>query len=188
MKQLVKLIKKIKKETGLEICVINMGGGFESRYLLERDGSTIGALLESALDEISGFNYEPWLIIEPGRYIVADAAMMLTKVLCKKKSRDIRWLLVDAGTNVLIPLNSAYFETYNTVKNRRKKETYNIGDHLCYVAGTIELKRVLNNVEEGELLAIANCGAYTTSLASRYITDFPTIILLDHGKMIEIDI
>ncbi len=113
------------------------------------------------------------LLLEPGRSIIAPAGLLLTKVVYKKSNEGKRFLVVDAGMNDLIrpALYSAYHEIV-PVQPRlgAEAETADIVGPVCETGDFFARDRSMPAVEEGDLLAILDAGAYGMVLSSNYNT------------------
>ena len=181
--------QKLQNELGIRLEYINLGGGFNSRSQIERNDANFCDFAEAILGQLNTLDYQPQVILEVGRYLVNDAALAISKVITKKKDVGINWLIVDIGTNVLVPLAHADFKTVpvnirNNAKNRLKK--FSVGDSLCSFGGVIEKDAFLPEIFEGDYIAISNCGAYTVSMASGFGKSIPKILFVDKNKIREI--
>ena len=144
------------------------------------------------------------LLLEPGRSIIADAGICLTSVrnlktrpIAKSKTEDDRWLLTDAGFNVLLSMET-YKWYYHLISADRAGEAhgspYKIAGPLCDGGdvyfdheglGRLPDHRPLpENAQLGEVLALLNCGAYSLSQASQYNARFmpPVVLIRASGK------
>ena len=115
------------------------------------------------------------LLLEPGRAIVGSAGILLTSIVYKKANNGKRFLIVDAAMNDLIrpALYGAFHEIVPvTLHNGRtsKKETTDVVGPVCETGDFFARDRELPAVEEGQLLAILDAGAYGMVLASNYNT------------------
>lgn len=162
---------------GTRLEVLNLGGGLESRFLLERAGYTIGDFADAARDALAGVGHMQ-LVLEPGRYIFSDAALVLTSLLGTKHKAGADWLITDVGCNVLpaisdrayppLPLHLAAGQTWQT----------------CHVADStpapsrLYLDALLPSDAAAHGLALIGCGAYTAVRATLWGTDLPDIALL----------
>ncbi|MER3556293.1 MAG: diaminopimelate decarboxylase [Meiothermus sp.] len=143
--------------------VINLGGGFG----LSLDPAS---LAPSATALAAEFDAELWL--EPGRYIIADAGVLVTKIWGTKRTRR-NFLLVDAGMMTLLRpmLYGAVHPVLPLYKGRRVQE-WDLAGPVCE-SGDILAHRVRLPVpKEGDALAILQAGAYGSSMSSNYL-DYP---------------
>ncbi len=168
------LIKKAfeVKEIGHEIEFLDFGGGPGVRYKKEQDdfpldyySEKLCRIVEESKIEIEALSFEP------GRYIVADAGLLLVEVTDVKIRYGEVIVGVNSGFNHLIRplLYNAYHEIINC------NDPYSEGDaevtivgNLCETGDIFALKRKMKVPREGDILAIHNAGAYGYSMASRY--------------------
>jgi len=131
------------------------------------------------------------LLLEPGRSILGPAGALLTSVIYRKKNDGKRFLVVDAAMNDLIrpALYGAYHEIVPVNRPRdsaAKKETVDVVGPVCESGDFFARDRELPRVEEGELLAILDAGAYGMALASNYNTRPRPAEILVRGKSAKI--
>lgn len=113
------------------------------------------------------------LLLEPGRSIIGPSGVLLTSVVYKKSNDGKRFFVVDAAMNDLIrpALYGAYHEIVPVVKRTKSEaETADIVGPVCETGDFFARDRELSGVEEGDLLAILDAGAYGMVLASNYNT------------------
>ena len=111
------------------------------------------------------------LIIEPGRSIVGDAGLLITKVINIKKTSTKKFAIMDAGMNDLMrpPLYDA-FHAIKEIKNATdEKKVFDVFGPICESADFIGKERKLF-LKSGDFVAIENVGAYGFVLASNYNT------------------
>ena len=109
------------------------------------------------------------VILEPGRSIVGDSGIILSKILYIKKTPSKNFLIVDLGMNDFIrpPLYSAFHPIREVLKENKAKETYDVVGPVCESADFVGKNRNLS-VKEGDFLVIENAGAYGFVLSSNY--------------------
>jgi diaminopimelate decarboxylase len=169
--------------TGLEI--LNLGGGLESRFLLERSGHTIDDFAAAAHDALAGMA-RMHLLLEPGRYLFADAALVLTGVLGTKHKAGADWLITDVGTNVL-PATSdrAYPPLPVRLSAGQAWQQCHIADPTPGPS-RLYLDALLPTDAAVHGLALIGCGAYTAVRASLWGTDLPDIALFDGRRAVPV--
>ena len=118
---------------------------------------------------------EVWLLLEPGRSIIGPAGVLLTSVVYRKANDGKRFLVVDAAMNDLIrpALYGAYHEIVPVTRNAgstAQLEVTDIVGPVCETGDFFARDRELPVVNEGDLLAILDAGAYGMVLASNYNT------------------
>ncbi|EQD43368.1 diaminopimelate decarboxylase, partial [mine drainage metagenome] len=168
-------VERIRAETGRELAFLDMGGGLGVPY---RPGETtldvrevaerVTAALRAAYPE--GGAPPPTLLAEPGRYLVCDSTILVTRVSHVKAHR-VPFVGVDAGMNTL--LRPALYDAYHPVYpvDRRDGEprvVQQIGGPVCENTDVLARDRWLPELRPGDLLAIGNVGAYGFSMSSQY--------------------
>jgi len=111
------------------------------------------------------------ILLEPGRFLVANAGVLLTRVEYLKRGHGRNFLVVDAGFNDLVrpAMYDAYHEIVPLARDAaRPALTADIVGPICESGDTFAKERTLQQVGEGELLAFMSAGAYGFSMASRY--------------------
>jgi diaminopimelate decarboxylase/aspartate kinase len=153
-----------------EVRYLDVGGGLgvpEKRGQRVLDLDAVG----EALAEVLRYRPELELWIEPGRYLVATAGVILTRVTQRKSKGDVRFVGVDVGMNTLIrpALYGAYHEIVNLTRlGASPAEVVNIVGPICESGDTLGHERPLPRSEEGDVLLIANAGAYGRVMSSDY--------------------
>ena len=110
------------------------------------------------------------LSFEPGRSLIAEAGILVTRVIRNKKTNDKNFIIVDAAMNNLIrpTLYDAFHGIESVNKNDGHTITADIVGPICETGDYIALNREINNVENNELLAIRTTGAYSSVMSSNY--------------------
>ncbi|MEM0017263.1 MAG: diaminopimelate decarboxylase [Candidatus Korarchaeum sp.] len=122
------------------------------------------------------------LLLETGRYIVADAGYLLTRVNYVKEVEGVKWILVDAGMNDLIrpALYGARHEVICSAEGTRERVM--IAGPICESADVFG-EYELSELREGDLIAFKNAGAYGFSMASRYnLRPLPAVVAIEGGS------
>ena len=161
---------------------VDVGGGFGVPYRRDEsplDLDAVAAATREALGEVSAT-----LSIEPGRYVVADAGVLLTRVNTVKRARDATVVGVDAGMTTL--LRPAMYGAYHAVRNLsvdadvragadgdeaesgRETIPVTIAGPICESADILCEERPLPRPGRGEVLAVGNAGAYGYEMSSTY--------------------
>ncbi len=112
------------------------------------------------------------LLLEPGRSIVGQAGVLVSRVLYRKTNRLKRFLIVDAAMNDLLrpSLYGAYHEIVPVTRVRGALEKTDVVGPICETGDFLARDRRLPKLQEGELVAILDTGAYGSSLGSNYNT------------------
>ena len=174
----------IELERKLQITIqeINLGGGLASSSLLDLNNFSFTKLGEQLSQYIE--NYEKKLFIfEPGRYLIEDSFVAITKILRSKKSWGRKWVFTDIGANTLIPMRYTLYKIIPVI-DKGKGQYTNVGGPLCLPVDVISNEAVDFEIEENDLLVILNCGAYTISMSEQFGYPRPAIYeLRKEGKL-----
>lgn len=160
------LIKTLK-QSGIALSYLDLGGGLGITYDNENPPhpKEYANAIQKALD-IKDLT----LILEPGRVIMGNGGILVTKVLFTKDAQEKRFTIVDAGMNDLIrPSLYGSFHGVQPVKtSERKKIRMDIVGPICESGDFFAKDREVEALEPGELLAIMSAGAYGFSMSSNY--------------------
>jgi diaminopimelate decarboxylase/aspartate kinase len=153
-----------------DVRVIDVGGGFAVPEKAGEPGIDL-AQLDAAFASVRAAHprFEIW--IEPGRYLVAAAGVLLARVTQLKTKGDVRYVGVATGMNSLIrpALYGSYHEIVNLTRLRDPPEhVINIVGPICESGDILGHDRMLPATLEGDVLLIANAGAYGFVMSSRY--------------------
>jgi diaminopimelate decarboxylase len=110
------------------------------------------------------------LSFEPGRSLIAQAGVLVTKVIRNKKTKDKNFIIVDAAMNNLIrpTLYDAYHKIEHVEKSESPKVTADIVGPICETGDYLALERNLNYIDNNKFLAIKTTGAYSSVMSSNY--------------------
>ncbi|MBC9907124.1 MULTISPECIES: diaminopimelate decarboxylase [Achromobacter] len=168
LEKLLDLIEKLD-QAGIRIAHLDLGGGLGIRYTDEIPPSP-QALLDRVFERLNarGFGHLH-LVLEPGRSLVGNAGVLLTRVQYLKHSEARNFAIVDAAMNDL--LRPALYEAFHGVRPvhpRAGDETlYDIVGPVCESADWLARQRKLA-IQQGDLLAVESAGAYSMAMASNY--------------------
>jgi len=170
------IAKRVHDELGTIFDFIDLGGGFSVPYHPDDDVfdlsgfvSKVVSLFKSKVKEYQ--LGKPFLCIEPGRYLVCDASVLLTTVNTVKINSHRKFVCVDSGFNTLI--RPAMYGSYHHILvanklNSQNVETFDVVGPLCESGDVLAKDRELPLVVEGDVLAVLNAGAYGFSMSSQY--------------------
>jgi diaminopimelate decarboxylase/aspartate kinase len=152
------------------ITTLNIGGGFAVPDSNHRTRIDLGAL-DLALAEFKLANPGITLWIEPGRYLVAVGGVLLARVTQLKHKGDQGYIGVATGMNALI--RPALYGSFHEIVNLSKLGKPNTGQYdivgpICETGDVLGHDRLLPETQEGDVLLIANTGAYGRAMASNY--------------------
>lgn len=168
---------------------IDFGGGIKvSHYPGDKviDLKELGNALRPGYEAFCrkmGKKIELWF--EPGRFLVGESGTLLTKVTVLKSNGVVNFAGVDSGFNHLIrPMfYDAYHEIVNLSKPKGKREKYTVVGNLCEIDNFAK-NRSVNEISEGDILAILHAGGYGYSMASQYNSRYrPAEVMIMGGKM-----
>lgn len=173
--KLFETVRAIVENVGIKFEFIDLGGGFGISYEPGEKDLDVERLadriVERFKERIKKYNLgRPYLYIEPGRYIVGDAGIMLTRVNCVKNAQKV-FVGVDAGRNALIrpALYGAYHQIYLANELDRKVDRkVDIVGQICENTDHLARNRLMPKIERNDVLAVLNAGAYCFSMSSQY--------------------
>jgi len=153
-----------------DVRMLDLGGGLG---VPEKPGQDVldMAALNASLAELKSAHpkYELW--IEPGRYVVAQSGVLLASVTQIKGKGDVQYVGVSTGMNSLIrpALYGAYHEISNLTRlGETSEQVVNIVGPICETGDKLGTDRLLPACREGDILLIANAGAYGFVMSSNY--------------------
>jgi diaminopimelate decarboxylase len=178
--KMIALIDRLK-ERGHQIEWLDCGGGFAVDYQHAGQAKPVTEHAKALVPLLQGKPYN--IAFEPGRYIAGNAGILLTRVLYRKSSGDVRYVIVDAGMNDLIrpTLYEAYHHVWpvkpdaqNLNPQRRREfelvggETVDVVGPICESGDYLAKARPLPPTKRGDLLAVFTAGAYGFAMSSNY--------------------
>ncbi len=146
---------------------VDLGGGFFVPYDI-REPNFNYVKYNQIIQDIFGTQFE--IIIEPGRSLVANAGLLITKVLYVKRSTHRTHVIVDAGMNDLLrpALYGSEHEVIPLIQSSDQTEIVDIVGPICETSDTFAKQKEIPRVQEGDLLAICTTGAYGSSMSNNY--------------------
>jgi diaminopimelate decarboxylase len=165
--KMLALVERLRGN-GLPIRTLDLGGGLGVPYKPGENAPNIREYVQVMCDRVAGHELE--ILIEPGRSIVAEAGMLLTRVLYRKINGDRQFVIVDAGMNDLIrpALYHSHHEIIPLRENRAGTITADVVGPVCESGDFLARGREIANVMPGDLLAVCTAGAYSFVAASNY--------------------
>jgi diaminopimelate decarboxylase len=166
LKKLKQLVESLRQE-GIEIQYLDLGGGLGITYEDEEPPHPV-EYASSILDEVRGFGCT--LILEPGRVIVGNAGVLVSKVLYIKENEEKRFIIVDAGMNDLV--RPSYYGSYHQIlpvkEESREEILADVVGPICESSDFLAKGRRIQNLRSGELIAVMSAGAYGFSMSTNY--------------------
>jgi len=184
------LVRELRAD-GHSVDYVDLGGGLAIAYqgMGLEFADYVAEYARAVTKPLEGLNVH--LLLEPGRAIVGPAGVLITPVVYRKENDGKRFLVVDAAMNDLIrpALYGAYHEIVPVVQSKNspvKKEIVDVVGPVCESGDFFARDRELPHVEEGDLLAILDAGAYGMVLASNYNTRPRPAEVLVSGKSVKL--
>jgi diaminopimelate decarboxylase len=169
---------------GHTIRSIDVGGGLGVCYRAGHDHPvSIDDYAATVRGALAG--YDGRILLEPGRWLVAEAGVLLTRVIRIKEGQQRRFLILDAAMNDLIrpSLYDAWHDIVPLVDGSRPTQTYDVVGPVCETGDTFARDRAMPECQAGDLVMIKATGAYGASMASTYNSrPLAAEVLLDRGR------
>ncbi|OYT54632.1 MAG: diaminopimelate decarboxylase [Candidatus Altiarchaeales archaeon ex4484_2] len=172
--KLMAFVKKLREKLDLELDFVDVGGGLGIDYNSD-DTISPDELAESLVQVLDRWSkrtgYEPELWLEPGRYVVGNAGVLLCEVQSVKETPYKQFINVDCGFNTL--LRPAMYDSFHRIENlsgkgRGGNKTYDVVGNICESGDVLGKERNLPETKAGDILAIHDTGAYGFSMSSQY--------------------
>jgi diaminopimelate decarboxylase len=185
MERVCKLAIQLKRE-GITLKVVDAGGGLGIDYHGGTDGADPAEKVKeyaTAIEKaLAGFDCT--LLIEPGRFIVAQAGALVTRVLNVKKNGKKTFVITDAAMNDLIrpALYQAYHEIVPVRPRAGRAQAMDVVGPVCETGDFFARDRMLKPIEAGDLVALLDAGAYGMAQSSNYNSRFRPAEVLVEGR------
>lgn len=190
VRTLMDIAGRVHEGAGINFDFIDFGGGIGIPYTPEESKLEINDFAEKITDlykeKLTQYDLgNPTMCIEPGRYLVGDASVLLTKVNTIKQSYR-KFAGVDAGFNTL--LRPTMYGSYHHIisasePTAKTTQTIDIAGDVCESGDLFARERPMPEIEEGDVLAILNAGAYAFSMSSQYNSrPKPAEVLVNKGE------
>ena len=179
--KLVSLARRLQRKK-VPVEFLDAGGGLAVAYRGEDRPPSIHDYGKKLLQCVRGSGLK--LLVEPGRSIVADAGILLTRVLHTKTTGGKKFIVVDAAMNDLLrpSLYGAYHEIRPVLRNRRREVVADLVGPVCETGDFLAQNRKLPAAEAGDLLAAFTVGAYGSVLSSNYNSRPRPVEVLVEGR------
>jgi diaminopimelate decarboxylase len=188
--KLMDIAGPISKELGIKFEFVDIGGSLGVPYTPEQEELDLDLVARSVTDvfkeKLRKYDMgEPWLIHEPGRYLVCDAGILLSKVASMKDGYK-RFIGLDAGMNTL--LRPAMYGSYHHIlladRDSKDMEKVNVVGPVCENTDQFAKDRMLpKDIAIGDTIALLDAGAYGYGMSSQYNTrPQPAEVLVAGGR------
>ena len=166
LKTLLKYARELARQ-GIRLKTMDVGGGLGITYHKESPPSP-NELARSFEPHLKGKDLT--LLFEPGRFLVGNAGILVTKVLYRKQTGRKHFVIVDAAMNDLArpALYDAYHEIVPVIRKSRRKERMDVVGPVCESGDYFARGREIGVPDIGEYLAIESAGAYGFAMSSQY--------------------
>jgi diaminopimelate decarboxylase len=167
LKSIKTLVQQLKSELGIQIQYIDMGGGLGITYADETPPS-LKEYAKAFLENLEGMGLT--LILEPGRVLVGNAGVLVTRVLFKKAGKAKTFIIVDAGMNDLMrpTLYNAFHAIEPIVRTEAPLTVADVVGPICESGDFLAVDRDLTETSADDLLAVMSTGAYGFVMSSNY--------------------
>ena len=166
VEKLMALVDRLESE-GIQIRYVDVGGGLGIVY--DEESPPLPVNYAQTIIEALGRD-DKTLILEPGRVIVGNAGILVTRILYNKKGSTKNFIIVDAAMNDLIrpSLYDAYQEVVPIIRTDREEMVADVVGPICESTDFLARDHKLPVMSQGELLAVKSAGAYGFSMSSQY--------------------
>jgi diaminopimelate decarboxylase len=173
------------REAGVEIEFLDLGGGFGIRYNDEQP-LDVERLTQALVAKMQGAPFR--LVVEPGRALVAEAGILVARVLYVKRNERKNFVVLDTGMNDLLrPALYGSFHSIVPVEQRPGDKLFaDVVGPLCETGDFLARNRELPEVRPGDLIAVLTAGAYGYALSSNYNSRPRPAEVLVHGSEMEL--
>ncbi|MEZ3164726.1 diaminopimelate decarboxylase [Halorubrum sp. RMP-47] len=179
--------------TSLDLEYVDVGGGFGVPYREDAPALDLPAVANATRDAVAPLPEGVELAVEPGRYVAADAGVLLTRVNTVKPTPDETVVGVDAGMTDL--LRPTMYDAYHPIRNlggaegepavdEREATPVTVAGPICETGDTLGKDRAIAAPARGDRLAVGVAGAYGYEMASQYNSrPRPAEVALDDGSV-----
>jgi diaminopimelate decarboxylase len=184
VKRVRALIEDLRAD-GINIEFLDAGGGFGIEYgrAAFNPADRVAEYSRAIRSALEGLNVH--LLLEPGRFLIAQAGALLSRVLYTKQNGAKRFVIADAAMNDLIrpALYGAHHEIIPVVREDRPHEVADIVGPVCESGDFFARDREIEQLRSGDLVALLDAGAYGMSLSSHYNTRVrPAEVLIEGDR------
>jgi len=185
LERILALVDQLTAE-GIRIHHLDLGGGLGIKYRDDQVQPTVASYLIPLLDKLAGRGLQ--IVLEPGRRLVGNAGLLLTRVEFLKHGEAKDFAIIDAAMNDLMrpALYEAWHDILPVAPRDGEARTYDVVGPVCETGDFLGQGRALC-IEPGDLLAVMSAGAYGMAMASNYNTRPRAVeVMVDGGKIFEI--
>ncbi|MFB6268333.1 MAG: diaminopimelate decarboxylase [Halobacterium sp.] len=183
-REVVERLAQVARDAPVDLEFVDVGGGFGVPYHPDEQPLDLESVAAATRDVLADVDAD--LVVEPGRFLVADAGVLLTEVNTVKPTAGAMLAGVDAGMTTLLrpALYDAYHDVRSLARNAsdRPERSVTVVGPICESTDVLAEARDLPRPERGDLLAVGNAGAYGIEMASQYNSrPRPAVAALEDG-------
>ena len=178
------LISQLTAE-GIDIQHIDLGGGLGIKYKADQVQPTVASYLNPLLDKLAGRGLK--VVLEPGRRLVGNAGLLLTRVEFLKPGEGKNFAIIDAAMNDLMrpALYEAWHDILPVTPHAGETRAYDVVGPVCESGDFLGLERPLT-LAAGDLLAVMSAGAYGMAMSSNYNTRPRAVEVMVDGEAVHV--
>lgn len=182
--RILALIDQLAAE-GIQVHHIDLGGGLGIKYRADQVQPTVASYLNPLLDKLHGRGLK--VVLEPGRRLVGNAGLLLTRVEFLKEGEAKNFAIIDAAMNDLMrpALYEAWHDIDPVVPRAGATRDYDVVGPVCETGDFLGQARPLN-LQAGDLLAVMSAGAYGMAMASNYNTRPRAVEVMVDGDQVHV--
>lgn len=182
--RILALIDQLAAE-GIAVHHIDLGGGLGIKYRADQVQPTVASYLNPLLDKLHGRGLK--VVLEPGRRLVGNAGLLLTRVEFLKEGEAKNFAIIDAAMNDLMrpALYEAWHDIDPVVPRAGATRDYDVVGPVCETGDFLGQARPLN-LQAGDLLAVMSAGAYGMAMASNYNTRPRAVEVMVDGDQVHV--
>ena len=182
--RILALVDQLASE-GIRIHHLDLGGGLGIKYKAEQVQPTVASYLNPLLDKLKGRGLK--VVLEPGRRLVGNAGLLLTRIEYLKEGEGKNFAVIDAAMNDL--MRPALYEAWHDIEPVMPRDgatrDYDVVGPVCETGDFLGQARPLN-VQPGDLLAVMSAGAYGMAMASNYNTRPRAVEVMVDGDKVHV--
>jgi diaminopimelate decarboxylase len=186
--KMLKVVDKLIKKSNHLFEFIDLGGGMGISY--EKNNKKLNFKIYNSLINKFLKKNNCKIIFEPGRSIIGNAGILISKIIYIKKSKNKNFVILDAAMNDLMrpALYGAKHQIIPSIKNKKNlKKKFEFVGPICESTDRFLTTNKFQNLKEGDVLIICDSGAYGMSLSSNYnVRPLPAEILIKNSKILTI--
>jgi len=181
IERVLELLAQLRSDGALDLRYLDIGGGLAVTYDAE-EPTNLERFAQIVVPAVRSTGLQ--LIVEPGRFMVGNAGVLISRVLYRKRSGGKELLVVDAGmTDLLRPSHYNAYHRIEAVEPTEGRSRVDVVGPVCESGDFLALDRELDDLRAGDLIAIHSAGAYGYVMSSNYNTrGRPAEVLVDGDR------